>query len=139
MAAISRSRWASALVVVLLVGIHALPLVPALGLSDCFCDETMCVHRHRHAGDHAEGHGGASPAAAGVHCDLAAKTAPDCTMRGCSHDGDQALPSLGLGALPASAAMVVPEGVSGMLSPPSPPLLDRVPSIETPPPDTFPV
>ena len=114
-----------------------LPLLPALGLSDCFCDETMCVHRHRHVGADGRHAAGATHAGAGAHCDLAAKSAPDCTMRGCSHDGDEALLSLALGALPRSTAMTVLEGLTRMLPVAAPRLLDRFPSIETPPPDAF--
>ena len=136
----SRPRWSSALALALLTTILVLPLAPALGLADCFCDETMCVHRHRHAGAAAEEHGArTSHAAAGAHCDLAAKAAPDCSMRGCSHDGDEALLSLGLGALPAATAMAAPQGVTGVPVATVSPLLDRSPSIETPPPDAFPV
>jgi hypothetical protein len=60
-------------------------------------------------------------------------------MRGCGHDGDHALPSLGLGALTTVAEMAAPEPASALNAIASPPLLEHFPSIETPPPDALPV
>jgi hypothetical protein len=130
-----RPRGSCSLAIALIATTLILPLAPALGLTDCACDATMCVHRHGVAGAHQPEQATDSGAAAGGHCARASNAPPRSSVRGCAGADDHALPSLSLGTLTPATGIATPQGAGAVPAAATTPRLDHTSSIETPPPD----